>query len=73
MTPVHSGQIRSAEMTAEAYICAEMRNVSKSHSNAKHGTVSQDPVLIQKKSEELQKQHSLTKEGMNVKESQPAY
>jgi hypothetical protein len=60
-------------MTAGEYTCAEMKNVWKSHSNAKHGTVSQDPVLILKKSGERMKQLSATKEDMNVKESQPAY
>ncbi len=73
MTQVHSGQIRTAGMTAEASISAKIRNVWKSHSNAKHGTVSQDPVLILKKSGELMNWLSATKEDMNVKESQPAY
>ena len=73
MTQVHSGQIRIPEMTAGEYTCAEMKNVLKSHSNAKHGTVSQDPVLILKKSGELMNWLSATKEDMNVKESQPAY
>jgi hypothetical protein len=73
MTQVHSGQIRTAGMTAEAFISAEIRNVWKSHSNVKHGTVSQDPVLILKKSGEPMKRLSATKEDMNVKKSQPAY
>ena len=69
MMAMHSGQIRDAEMKAEGYTCAGMKNVSKNHSNAKHGTVSQDPVLILKKSGELPWQPSATKEDMNVKES----
>ena len=72
MTQVHSGQIRDAEMKAEGYTCARMKNVSKNHSNAKHGTVSRDPVLILKKSGEHMNRLSATKEDMNVKESQRA-
>lgn len=73
MTEMHSGQIREADRTAGEYISAEMKNASKCHSNAKHGTVSQDPVLILKKSGALLQKRSATKEDMNVKESQPAY
>ena len=73
MTEMHSGQIREADRMAEEFISAEMKNASRNHSGAKRGTVSQDPVLILKKSGERMKQLSATKEDMNVKESQPAY
>lgn len=73
MTEMHSGQIREADRMAGGYISAEMKNASKCHSNAKHGTVSRDPVLILKKSGERSQKLSATKEDMNVKESQPAY
>ena len=73
MTEMHSGQIREADRTAGEYISAEMMNASRDHLNAKHGTVSQDPVLILKKSGERYLKLSATKEDMNVKESQPAY
>ena len=72
MTEMHSGQIREADRMAGEYISAEMKNASKCHSNAKHGTVSQDPVLILNKSGERSKKLSATKEDMNVKESQRA-
>ena len=73
MTAMHSGQIREADRTAEVSISAETKNASRDHSNAKRGTVSQDPVLILKKSGEPMKRLSATKEDMNVKKSQPAY
>lgn len=73
MTEVHSGQIRDADRKAGGYISAGMKSVLTVHSNERHGTVSQDPVLILKKSGELSTKLSATKEDMNVKESQPAY